>query len=361
MNQNPNQTRRINERMRRRRRRRAALVIFILAAILVALAGIYVGLLISGRDKPPVDADNDTTTAAPVETTDAPAETTAAPAVEETTAAPVETTAPPLTYTTFDVKREAIARGNLVLVSANYPYTFPADEKHLTLLYGNKSKGYQLGSAQDKLETEALTAWNKAADAFLAETGNGSLLVTLNGGYRSKEAQQDILDRRIARDGEVEAKKYVALPGNSEHHTGLAMDLSVFVDGRVYTLDSDPVYSWIPKNLPSYGFVLRYPDDKVATTGINYEDWHFRYVGVPHAIYMTENNLCLEEYLNALRAYQADGQHLLVNTDISSYEIWFVPAADGETTPISVPNGVAYSISGNNIDGFIVTLTRPAE
>ncbi len=359
MNQNPNQTRRINERLRRRRRRRAAIVIFILAAILVALAAVYVGLLMRDRgEKPPVD-DRDTTTAAPAVTT-APEvpETTAAPV--ETTAAPVETTAPPVTYTTVSVPRAQITQGDLVLVSANYPYTFPANEKHLTPLYGNKSKGYQLGSAQDKLETGALEAWNKAADAFLAETGNGSLLLVNNGGYRSKETQEQILQKRIDKVGEEEAKKYVALPGNSEHHTGLAFDLSVYADGKVYTLDSDPVYDWIPKNLPSYGFVLRYPADKVATTGINYEDWHFRYVGIPHALYMTENNLCLEEYLNTLRAYQANGQHLTVNTAESSYEIWFVPAAEGDTTPISIPNGVPYDISGNNIDGFVVTLTHPA-
>ena len=360
-NYNASSPRRVNERLRRRRRRIAAVVTFLLAAMLVSLLAVYVGLLIRNRPDRPDDAGGQTTpqitetSASPEETTAAP-ETTAEP---ETTAAP-ETTAPPVTYTTVNMTRDAIAQGKLVLVSAAFPYTFPANEKHLTALYGNKSRGYQLGSAQDKLETTTLAAWNKAADAFLAETGNSFLLLVNNGGYRSRETQEAIYQKRVDKVGEAEAAKYVALPGNSEHHTGLAFDLAVYQDGKTYTLGSDAVYNWIPQNLPRYGFVLRYPANKVGVTGISYEEWHFRYVGIPHAVYMTANGLCLEEYLNALRAYQADGDHLTVEAEGMSYEIWYVPAAEGDVTPISIPNGVTYDISGNNMDGFIVTLSRPA-
>lgn len=364
MNQNYNSPspRRVNERLRRRRRRTAAIVIFLLAAVLVSLLAVYVGLLLRNRPDTP-DSDSQTTLA-PTVTDGAPADTTApddTTVTPETTAVPETTAAPVITYTTINMSRDAITQGNLVLVNASFPYTFPANEKHLTTIYGNKSRGYQIGSAQDKLDTDALAAWSKAADAFLAETGDGSLLLTNNGGYRSREAQETLYQKRVASVGEAEAAKYVALPGNSEHHTGLAFDLAVYRDGKTYTLGSDEIYNWVPQNLPRYGFVLRYPADKVNVTGISYEEWHFRYVGIPHAVYMTENNLCLEEYLNTLRAYHADGQHLTVTSDGVEYEIWYVPVAEGDVTPIAVPNGVTYSISGNNMDGFVVTLTRPGE
>lgn len=363
MNQNYNapQPRRVNERLRRRRRRRAVIVIVLLAAILLALVAVYVGLLVRGRND---DGEGDQTTpeiTGGVETP--PPDTDPIEPADTTTAAP-ETTTPPapiVTYKTVSLTRDDMVKGDLIVVNASFPYSFPATENHLTRIYGNKSRGYQIGSANDLLDTDALAAWNKAADAFLAETGDGGLLLTNNGGYRSYSAQDTLYQKRINEVGEAEAAKYVALPGNSEHHTGLAFDLAVYLDGKTYSLSSFDVYDWVPTNLPRYGFILRYPADKVNVTGIGYEEWHFRYVGIPHAVYMTEQNLCLEEYINILRAYQADGDHLFVEADGVKYEIWYVPIApEGDVTEVSVPDGVPYTISGNNIDGFVVTLTHTA-
>lgn len=351
---NQNYNRRINERVRRRRRRAAVLTVFFIVIILLALLSVllvlrFTGHLVIGPDNPAV------TTEAPAETK-APVEGIDPPVGGEITAAP-ETTAPPVTYKTLTLTRADMAKGDLILVSADHPYVFPATEGHLTLTYGNKSKGYQLGSAQDKLDTRVLAAFNTAADAFLAETGETGLILVQNGAYRSYETQKSIYDKRVAKDGEEKAAQYVALPGNSEHHTGLAMDLSVYADGKMYGLDELETYKWVPQNFPRYGFVLRYPASKVAITGIAYEPWHLRYVGIPHAVYMTNNNLCLEEYINALRAYQADGTHLFVESDGITYEIWYVPLTDGEVTYALVPENVPYTISGNNRDGFVVTLT----
>ncbi len=356
---NQSYTRRINERVRRRRRRAAVLTVFFIVILLLALLSVFLVLHFTGRlgdgDDSSVTTEPPTQTQAPAESGEpAGSETTAAP---ETTAPPAETTAPPVTYTTLTLTRADMAKGDLILVSADYPYVFPATEGHLTLTYGNKSKGYQLGSAQDKLDTRVLAAFNTAADSFLAETGETGLILVQNGAYRSYAAQEDLYNRRVAKEGEEAAAKYVALPGNSEHHTGLAMDLSVYTDGKMYGLDELETYQWVPKNFPRYGFVLRYPASKIAITGIAYEPWHFRYVGIPHAVYMTNNNLCLEEYINTLRAYQADGTHLFVESDGITYEIWYVPLTDGEVTYALVPDGVPYSISGNNRDGFVVTLT----
>ncbi len=359
----PSPQRRINERLRRRRRRRTATVIILLLVILLALAATYIALLLRGRDE--IGKEDGQTTpeiTEPAVTTAPDAETTA-PA--DTTTEPEETLKPPAPIAVskkVTVTRDDMVKGDLIVVNANYPYTFPSTEKHLTTLYGNKSRGYQLGSSSDKLESNTLAAWNRAADDFLAETGDTFLLLVNNGGYRSYATQETVYQKRVDSVGEAEAQKYVALPGNSEHHTGLAFDLGVYRDGKIYSLSNFEVYDWIPQNLPRYGFVLRYPSDKVNVTGIGYEEWHFRYVGVPHAIYMTENNLCLEEYMNILRAYQPDGNHLLVDVGDVSYEIWYVPfAPSGDVTEIAIPEGVPYTISGNNMDGFVVTLTHSAE
>jgi D-alanyl-D-alanine carboxypeptidase len=80
----------------------------------------------------------------------------------------------------------------------------------------------------------------------------------------------------------------VAIPGTSEHQTGLGVDI----------IGSRKMYDWLEENSWKYGFILRYPDDKIDITGIIYEPWHFRYVGVEAATYIMENNLTLEEYLS---------------------------------------------------------------
>lgn len=124
--------------------------------------------------------------------------------------------------------------------------------------------------------------------------------------YRDREAQQGVIDRNIQElmdkglsEEEARAKTYetIQMVGCSEHETGLALDLS---DEDVFTLTEDleanPTIKWFTDNCYNYGFILRYPKDKVEVTGINYEPWHFRYVGEEAAKFMHEHNLTLEEF-----------------------------------------------------------------
>jgi LAS superfamily LD-carboxypeptidase LdcB len=120
-----------------------------------------------------------------------------------------------------------------------------------------------------------------------------------NAGYRSVATQQDVWDRRYQKylaEGYSPDKAYaltaqiVALPGTSEHHLGLAFD----IDGTWAALD------WLAEHCWEYGFILRYPEGKSALTGITYEPWHFRYVGVELAMELRELDLCLEEYMAML-------------------------------------------------------------
>ena len=96
----------------------------------------------------------------------------------------------------------------------------------------------------------------------------------------------------------TEAAKVVAVPGTSEHQLGLAVDI---VDADYQLLDdaqaNTPVQQWLLEHCWEYGFILRYPADKEAVTGIIYEPWHYRYVGEDNAKAIRDSGLCLEEWL----------------------------------------------------------------
>ncbi|HEP1509026.1 TPA: D-alanyl-D-alanine carboxypeptidase family protein [Streptococcus pyogenes] len=128
-------------------------------------------------------------------------------------------------------------------------------------------------------------------------------------GYRSvayqAELYQSYIKKEMANDptltqeaAEALVQTYLQSPGASEHHTGLAIDMST-----VDTLNaSDPsVSKAVQKIAPDYGFVLRFPEGKKTSTGVDYEDWHYRYVGKASARYMAQHNLTLEEYIAALK------------------------------------------------------------
>ena len=123
----------------------------------------------------------------------------------------------------------------------------------------------------------------------------------INESYRTAERQQQIMDQYIAgyeaegdshEEAVAKAEQLVAAPGCSEHQLGLALDIVAEYDD-----DSTATWNWLLENSWRYGFILRYPEDKVEITGISYEPWHFRYVGKEAAQEITEQGLCLEEYL----------------------------------------------------------------
>ena len=123
-------------------------------------------------------------------------------------------------------------------------------------------------------------------------------------GYRSEEEQEDMMEEKIESfiekgksEGEAKklARKWVALPGTSEHQLGIAVD----INSQIST-PSGPLYSWLANNSYKYGFILRYPPNKVSITGVKYEPWHFRYVGKSAAAQIHRQGICLEEYVENL-------------------------------------------------------------
>ena len=115
-------------------------------------------------------------------------------------------------------------------------------------------------------------------------------------GYRSIERQKRLVDFYLKRDGD-NAYSYVALPGASEHHSGLAIDVALIVDGKYFndiTGDEEEIKDLI-SICYKYGFILRYPKGKEDITGFIYEPWHFRYVGLDLAKKIHDSSLTLEE------------------------------------------------------------------
>ncbi len=150
----------------------------------------------------------------------------------------------------------------------------------------------------------------KVRELIAAAKEDGYSLAIVSG-YRTMDRSRMLYANKIAEyqnmgydeaTAKVEAAKWVAPPGTSEHHSGLAMDI---VSGDYYTKYSDlveafenePEAVWLRENCARFGFILRFPKDKTDITGINYEPWHFRFVGEEHARTIMDQGLCLEEYL----------------------------------------------------------------
>lgn len=134
-------------------------------------------------------------------------------------------------------------------------------------------------------------------DKLINDAQGLGLPIIVDSGYRSYNYQQVVLDALIKEKGD-EAFKLVALPGTSEHQTGLAIDFAYYENG-IYNDDvkeNDKEAIWLKNNAWKYGFILRYPKGKENVTGYNFEPWHFRFVGLKLAKYLFKNDLTLEEY-----------------------------------------------------------------
>lgn len=179
----------------------------------------------------------------------------------------------------------------LVLVNADNPLTEDMEPSLKTV------------QGQFKLEEEAADA----LIAMIAAAKEEDISLVVCSAYRPNSTQERLYKNQVQKfigrgyseaDAVVKAATIVARPGTSEHNTGLAADI---VTPSYQTLNEGfaetAAAKWMAANAHKYGFVLRYPKDKQETTGIIFEPWHFRYVGLEHAQKMLDNNWCLEEYL----------------------------------------------------------------
>ena len=120
----------------------------------------------------------------------------------------------------------------------------------------------------------------------------------INSGFRSYDYQQKVWDYNVKEKGLEHTQKYVAVPGTSEHQTGLAIDIGAYINKEYTTTikENTDEYKWMLENAHKYGFILRYPQGKENITGISFEPWHFRYVGYYLANELYDKDITLEEH-----------------------------------------------------------------
>ena len=201
---------------------------------------------------------------------------------------------------TEETEAQAPAYDYLVLV--NKTHKLP-DDWESTVVLDEAENSY---GETYLVETKALESFLALQEALREE----DVYIELDSTYRSVAQQQKLWDDWTVEYGEDYVKTYVAVPGFSEHHTGLAIDICLVVDGERVNdndemLKEEEIFSKVHELLPEYGFILRYLDGKEDITGYGYEPWHLRYIDDPElAKEITDMGITFEEYLGAVPAAQ---------------------------------------------------------
>lgn len=238
------------------------------------------------------------------------------------------------------------AGGNLILINNDHAYSFPSEETASLLnVSENRNDAYRVSDLEVSLNSEALEHFNAMMEAYAAATGYSN--VELFTGYRSEETQDNLYSSGSS-----------SFPGgNSDYHSGRTVNLKLhFGSGSsdYYDPERYPDYSWIAENAADYGFVVRFPEGKESLTGENGRTYTYRYVGVPHATYIAEHDLCLEEYVEQIQSYTAEEPLEITVKDVD-YSVFYI--SEDDAADLTVPTS-AYTVSGDNIGGYIVTYTN---
>lgn len=249
---------------------------------------------------------------------------------------------------TVTLQRELIHTGNLILINAEYAY-----QESITMRTLSPANAITNKILLDNHVVKIL--------ASLMNKMNGWEQISAVSGWRSMREQEEIYIRSINDNGRVFTERFIALPGHSEHQTGLAIDLALRQEPIDFLRPNFPYWGicqTFRQTSISYGFIERYPYNKEDITGISHEPWHFRYVGVPHAEIITNNGWALEEYISFLKRHSHDKTPYLYNSKDVIAEVFYLEASKTAKTQFRIDDNIQYSVSGNNIDGFIVTKWR---
>ncbi|MGE8204228.1 M15 family metallopeptidase [Heyndrickxia sp. NPDC080065] len=142
-----------------------------------------------------------------------------------------------------------------------------------------------------------------ALEKMFKKAEKDGIILYASSGYRSYKRQKALQDAEIAKVGKEKAVQAVATPGQSEHQTGLAMDITGKSENFLLTenFGKQKEGIWLREHAHEFGFILRYPKEKEKITGYEYEPWHFRYVGTKVASIIYKNNWTLEEYFQEVK------------------------------------------------------------
>ena len=277
----------------------AVISVAVLIAALILSGTFLITTLIYKKDEKPYVPD------IPVQETESFSEqesTTAAPTTENTT---VTETTVATTATTTEKKTASVPAE----VPGNVAY--PSDTAAWKLICLNRNRyigsdaenrislSYVAGS-EERMDSRAAAAY----ELMYAAAAKDGYYLTPCSGYRSYSTQKrlyyEFVNDYIAQGyNQTEAENLASRrrnpPGSSEHNVGICMDIICASSSAGF--ENTAEYAWLCENAADYGFILRYPADKTEITGVKYEPWHWRYVGIENAGAIKASGLCLEEYL----------------------------------------------------------------
>lgn len=194
--------------------------------------------------------------------------------------------------------RTAMADPESVAVLINKQFALPDEYEPKDLVYPDVRFTFKDKIEKRMMRKEAASALK---ELFAGAEKDGVYLAGVSA-YRSHSTQTALFNRYVEKDGEEVAKTYSAVPGHSEHETGLAIDVSGS-DGKCAAescFGDTKEAAWLADHVTEYGFIIRYPEGKEEITGYKYEPWHLRYVGKEIAADIGERNITLEEYYDAV-------------------------------------------------------------
>lgn len=213
-------------------------------------------------------------------------------------------------YIEYKKKNKKLSNKKIVLyVNINLDKEPYKDAKETTYLYKNyillnkynlvsksyKPKNLVQVSTEYAKENILLTEETKNQFILMAEAAKKeNLTLYAISGYRDYTYQENLYNNYYSIDGN-KANEYSSKPGHSEHHTGLAIDISNKTTSYE-KFDKTEEFKWMQENAHKYGFILRYPEDKTNETLYQYEPWHYRYVGIKISTYIKKHNISFEEY-----------------------------------------------------------------
>ena len=247
-----------------------------------------------------------------------------------------------LTYDSVTVDVSDLHTGSLILVNKNNEYIF--EHNPAVVPFPSTKLPYNLRDTSLKANQTAMDALTEFIKGLNENVTSANIVIMT--AYRTKEYQDSLGN---------------GTPGGySDFHTGMSFELkAIGKDGKYYNVDEVKEYSWLYENAHKYGFIVRYPadtDDKTFSeiTGVEDYAYVFRYVGTPHATYIYQNGLCLEEYLELLRENYTQEKPLNIN---KQYDVYYCEASQG-STEIQIPSKYTYDVSGDNMNGYIVTVYK---
>ncbi|WP_238651256.1 M15 family metallopeptidase [Paenibacillus piscarius] len=225
---------------------------------------------------------------------DAAPEASPLPDGEQTPGNDASATAPPAS----DGSEMVVADPDSTAVMVNKQYSLPEEYKPADLVYPDVPFIFSEKIEKRMLRREAAAALE---EMVAAAKQDGVHLAGVSG-YRSEATQRRLFNNYVKKDGEEKARTYSAMPGHSEHQTGLAIDLSGS-DGKCAAescFAGTKEAQWLADHATEYGYIIRFPEGKETITGYKYEPWHVRYVGKEIAASIAERGITLEEYFDAI-------------------------------------------------------------